>query len=181
MKLYHYIPKDNTIITDGLLSFAKSKNVNLKSYLWRAPDLKNQKDVINWMESCFVGRSRGIRFFTEPIKWYPHSIKVLKDFVENNILVSVDIERLDADNFVEAVYVSPPIGEQFPECIENPESMYKCDEIYERLSSVQDIDYSPLNWNICDDKLGRRFAYIRYYFIVFKDGIIPPQYITIES
>ena len=45
MKLYHYIPKDNTVMTDGLQSFAKSKSVNLKSYLWRDKELKTQEEV----------------------------------------------------------------------------------------------------------------------------------------
>lgn len=67
MKLYHYIPKDNTIKTDGLQSFAKSKTVNLKSYLWRDKNLKTQEDVIEWLEKCFTGRSRGIRFLLNPL------------------------------------------------------------------------------------------------------------------
>ena len=120
MKLYHYVPKDNTVKTDGLLSFYKSKNVNLKSYLWRAEGLKTKEDVITWMERCFVGRSRGIRFFIEPIKWYNHSKELLKKFTENNILISVDIDRLYKDNLIESIYVSPPMGKQCPESIETP-------------------------------------------------------------
>ena len=69
-------------MTEGLMSFSKSKRVNLKSYIWRAKGLKTQEDVSNWMEKCFKGRSRGIRLFTEPIKWYDHSVEVLKGFVE---------------------------------------------------------------------------------------------------
>ena len=103
MKLYHYIPKDNTVMTDGLQSFAKSKSVNLKSYLWRDKELKTQEDVCNWLEKSFVGRSRGIRFFTEPIKWYEQSVDLLKNFAENaknqpsyNILADLAKEKLEA-------------------------------------------------------------------------------------
>ena len=181
MKLYHYIPKDNTIMDDGLLSFSKSENVNLKSYLWRAEGLENKEDVIAWMEQCFVGRSRGIRFFTEPIKWYKHSVEVLKKFTENYMLISVDVDKLYTDNLIENVYVSPPVGEQYPECIEHPELVYKKDEFYIKLNSIKDIDTSPVDWSICSDTMGRRFAYVRYYLLIMKDGLIPPEYISIEG
>ena len=49
------------------------------------------------------------------------------------------------------------------------------------LISVKDIDFSPVDWSICNDKLGRRFAYVRYYLLVIKDGLIPPEYITTEK
>lgn len=181
MKLYHYIPKNNTVMTDGLQSFAKSKSVNLKSYLWRDKELKTQEDVCNWLEKSFVGRSRGIRFFTEPIKWYEQSVDLLKNFAENNVLVSVDIDKLAADNLIESVYVSPPLGDKYPESLEHPETMWKSDEFYEKLASIKDIDFSPVDWSICNDAAGRRFAYVRYYLLVIKGGVIPPKYITIVS
>ena len=40
------------------------------------------------------------------------------------------------------------------------------------------MKYSPIDWSVCNDKLGRRFAYIRYYLVIVKDGIIPPRYIS---
>ncbi len=43
MKLYHYAPKDNTIMTEGLLSFSKSKTVDVRSYTWRGEGLKTKK------------------------------------------------------------------------------------------------------------------------------------------
>lgn len=181
MKLYHYIPKNNTVMTEGLLSFAKSETINLKSYVWRAENLKTKEDVVAWMEKCFKGRSRGIRCFTEPIKWYEHSVDLLKNFAENNVLISIDVDRLNADNLIEAIYVSLPLGEQHPECLEHPEIMSQCDEFYDKVASIDDIDFSPLNWEICNDKIGRRFAFVRYYLLVLKNGIVPPQYITIEG
>ena len=177
MKLYHYIPKDSTVLTEGLLSFSKSPNVNLKSYVWREKGLKTKEDVCRWMEKCFKGRSRGIRFFTEPIKWYPHSIELLKGFVDEFTLISVDVDKLNADHLIEAVYVSPPIHKTHPEVFTDPNFNLKCDEFYVKLKSIKDIDYSPVDWSICNDKEGRRFAFTPYYLLVMKDGVIPPKYI----
>ena len=32
---------------------------------------------------------------------------------------------------------------------------------------------------LCDDELDRRFAYVRYYLIVVKGGVIPPKYLKV--
>ena len=88
---------------------------------------------------------------------------------------------MDADGLIESIYVSPQLGDKYPESIEHPELMCKCDEFYEKLDSVKYIDFSPVDWSICNDKAGRRFAYVRYYLLVIKGGVIPPQYITIEK
>ena len=53
-----------------------------------------------------------------------------------------------------------------------------CDEILQKLSGIEEISLSPIDWSVCNDKLGRRFAYIRYYLVIVKDGIIPPHYIS---
>ena len=47
-----------------------------------------------------------------------------------------------------------------------------------RLSSINDVDTSPVDWSVCNEKLGLRFSVVPYYLIVIKDGIIPPKYIT---
>ena len=105
----------------------------------------------------------------------------MKNFAENNVLVSVDIDKLVADNLIESIYVSPPLGDKYPESLEHPETMWKSDEFYEKLASIKDIDFSPVDWSICNDAAGRRFAYVRYYLLVIKGGVIPPKYITIVS
>ena len=86
MKLYHYAKKENTIMQDGLLTKTKSNFFNINDYNKRITGLKTKDDVVVWMESCFVGRSRGIRFFTEPIKWHDKTIETLKNFVDNRYL-----------------------------------------------------------------------------------------------
>lgn len=172
MKMYHYITKGNSALIDGILSFAANSKADLQYYYERS-SAATHKGVADWMESCFKGRSRGIRCFSEPIKWTDKSIHCLKDFVDGCDMFEIDIEALAKDGLLEAVYVSPPVTD-FPEIKEYP----GIDEILQKLNSITDIDFSPIDWSVCDDELGRRFAFIRYYLIVVKDGIIPPQYIT---
>src|SRR5215510_6027420 len=86
MKLYHYITKGNTALTDGLLSFANNPDANIDYYLERS-GAQDKEGIVRWMENCFAGRSRGIRAFTEPIKWHDKSLR-LKEFVENADLFS---------------------------------------------------------------------------------------------
>lgn len=171
MKLYHYITKGNSALTDGILSFARNPQADL-TYYYRRSGADTHEGIIRWMESCFAGRSRGIRGFTEPIQWTQHSLN-LKSFVDNADLFAIDLDALDADGRIEAVYVSPPVTE-----IPGIKESRDCDEILQKLSGIEEISLSPIDWSVCNDKLGRRFAYIRYYLVIVKDGIIPPRYIS---
>jgi hypothetical protein len=38
-----------------------------------------------------------------------------------------------------------------------------------------------VDWSVCDEKLGLRFSVVPYYLIVLKGGVIPPEYIKLES
>lgn len=174
MKLYHYITKGNSALTEGILSFAKNPNADLSYYYKRTGGKTTHADIVNWMENCFEGRSRGIRAFSEPIKWSEKSLS-LKDFINNSDMFSIDINALDKNGLLEAIYVSPSVMD-LPFLKESQD----CDEFLQKLSSFKEIDYSPINWNICDDNKGRRFAYVRYYLIIVKDGIIPPEYIRLS-
>lgn len=175
MKLYHYITKGNNALEKGILSFAGNPNADLHYYFKRTGGKTTHKEICEWMESCFVGRSRAIRAFSEPIKWTDKSIYCLKDFIDNADKFEIDISAMDKDGLIEAVYVSPSILD-FPD-IKEEQGM---DEILQKLDGIKDIDYSPIDWSVCDDKLGRRFAWVRYYLIVVKGGIIPPKYLTLE-
>lgn len=55
------------------------------------------------------------------------------------------------------------------------------DEDLIKLKSIHDIGSEPVEWTACDDKFGLRFSVVPYYLIVIKDGIIPPQYLTLEK
>lgn len=181
MKLYHYAKKENTIMQEGLLAFSKSALFNLNDYNKRAVGLNTKADIITWMESCFEGRSRGIRFFTEPIKWHDKAIEVLKKFIDNRYLYSIDLIRMERDGLIEAVYVSPPLFEHPDYNEDDFHFRWGCDEIYIKLSSTKDIDFSPIDWTVCNDNMGRRFAFVRYYLLIIKDGVIPPKYIKQEN
>ena len=176
MKLYHYITKGNNALEKGIFSFAKNHNADLQYYVKRSGGKTTHKEICEWMESCFSGRSRAIRAFSEPIQWTEHSIICLKNFIDNADLFEIDISAMDADGLIEAVYVSPSILD-FPN-IKEEQGM---DEILQKLSGIEEIDYSPIDWNVCDDKLQRRFAYVRYYLIAVKGGAIPPKYIKLQD
>ena len=175
MKLYHYISKPNTALKEGILSFANNPNADLRYYFKRSGETTHN-GVVKWMESCFEGRSRAIRGFSEPIQWTEKSVNMFKPFIENADLFSIDLEALDKDGLIEAVYVSPAIkintDKDFPQDV---------DERLVKLSSINDIDTSLVDWSVCDEKLGLRFSVVPYYLIVIKGGIIPPKYIKKEN
>ena len=175
-KLYHYITKGNTALTDGILSFAKNPDADLRYYYKRTDGKTTHDDIVKWMENCFEGRSRAIRGFSEPIQWTEKSINMFKPFIENADLFSINLDALQKDGLIEAVYISPAIrpnlDKEFPQDV---------DERLLKLTSINDIDTSPVDWSVCDEKLGLRFSVVPYYLIVIKGGIIPPQYITKEA
>lgn len=174
MKLYHYITKGNSALTEGILSFAQNPCADINYYIKRSGATTHQ-DIVKWLESCFKGRSRGIRGFTEPIKWHKDCLN-LKNFIKNADLFSIDVAALSKDKLLDAIYISPSVMD-FPEIKEKQ----NCDELLQQIPDISYIDYSPIDWTICNDKLGRRFAFVRYYLMIIKDGIIPPQYITLEK
>ena len=176
MKLYHYIKKGNNALEKGILSFAKNPAADLHYYFERSGNKTTHHEICEWMESCFEGRSRAIRGFSEPIKWTKRSIHCLKDFVDDADQFEIDISAMNKDGLIEAVYVSPAVAD-IPGIEEKP----GMDEVLYKLNSIEDIDYSPIDWSVCDDELGRRFAWVRYYLIVVRGGYIPPQYFTLKS
>lgn len=170
MKLYHYITKGNTALKEGILSFARNPQADL-SYYYKRSGQTTHEGIVQWMENCFEGRSRGIRGFSEPIKWTENSLS-LKKFIENADLFAIDLNALQKDGLLEAVYVSPSVMDM-PELQE-----WGCDEVLKKLAGIEAIDLSPVDWNVCNDELGRRFAFVPYYLIIVKGGIIPPAYLS---
>ncbi|MBQ7303420.1 MAG: hypothetical protein IJW75_00685 [Alphaproteobacteria bacterium] len=175
MKLYHYITKGNSALKEGILSFAKNPDADLRYYFKRSGQTTHE-GIVKWMENCFEGRSRGIRGFSEPVKWTEKSINMFKPFIENADLFSIDLEALAKDGLIEEVYVSPAIkinsDKDFPQDV---------DERLIKLNSINDIDTSAIDWSVCDEKLGLRFSVVPYYIIVIKGGVIPAKYITKEN
>lgn len=83
---------------------------------------------------------------------------------------------MQKDGFIEDVYASPAIRPDL-----NSDLPQNCDEVLIKLNSINDIDTSPIDWSVCDEKLGLRFSVVPYHLVVIKGGIIPPLYITKES
>lgn len=176
MKLYHYVTKGNDVLEKGLLSFAANPNADLHYYHKRTGGKATHQEIVAWMDSCFEGRSRAIRGFSEPLQWTDKSVKLIKAFVDTADKFSIDISALDHDGLLEAIYVSPAM--QINDINNIP---YDVDEVLVKLNSINEIDYSPIDWSVCNDDLGLRFSVIPYYLIVIKGGIIPPRYITKEN
>lgn len=170
MKLYHYIAKGNTALTEGILSLSQNPNADLRYYYKRSGQTTHS-GIVRWMESCFKGRSRGIRAFSEPIKWTEHSLS-LKGFVESADMFAIDVDALNQDALLEAVYVSPSVLD-----LPHVQDDFGCDEVLQKLNSVAEINFSPIDWSICNDQKGWRFSFVRYYLLIVKGGVIPPEYI----
>ena len=167
MKLYHYVAKPNNAVREGIFSFAKSPNVNLNYYMKRS-GCKTQAEISEWMEKCFLGRSRGIRLLIEPLQYTKRTPKI-KEFIESADLFEVDVSAMDKDGLIEAIYVSPSVLEKEPEN-KNDEALYK-------IAGLSEIDLTTNDYEILDDEKGWRFAFMRYYLFIIKDGIIPAKYI----
>ena len=96
-------------------------------------------------------------------------------------MFSIDLDALYQDGLLEDVYVSPPIPINPNEEPKTSIGTTNIDEVLIKLTNYTDISLDPIDWSVCDDEFGRRFAFIRYYLIIVKDGIIPAKYIKLEN
>ena len=78
MRLYHYAPKENTVMRDGLFSISKIDR-NLRPYIHRAGS-KNKEEILKWLESTFYGRTRSVSCLTETIKYKNNDPTLKKDY-----------------------------------------------------------------------------------------------------
>ncbi len=164
MRLYHYAPKENTVLEEGIKSISKIDR-NLHSYVKRVGSDKKE-DIINWLEKTFAGRSRTISCLTEPISWQGND-KVLKALVDKSILYSFELEDLINAGLVESIW-----------CKDGSEASGTNEQFYQ--VSKDEIDMSPLPWHKCDSSKGLIFSVIKHYMLVLKDGIIPAEFIKEE-
>ena len=165
MKLYHYTPKENTVMRDGLLSISKIDR-NLRSYAHRAGS-ENKEDILKWLDSTFYGRSRAISCLTEQIKWKGND-PVLKNIVDGTKLFSFELDDLIKDGLVESIW-----------CKNGSDTCGLNENFYQ--VKADEIDLSPLTWNKVDTTKGLLYAVVRHYMIVLKDGYIPAKYIKKED
>ena len=165
MRLYHYAPIDNTVLSDGLLSISCIQK-DLRAYAHRAGS-NNREEILAWLDKTFYGRSRAISCLTEPIKWQNND-SVLKRIVDNSALFSFDLSELVKDNLVEAIWCK------------NGSAAGGYNEKFFQVSP-EEIDFSPLKWERVDAAKDMLYAVIRHYLIVMKNGVIPPKYLTREN
>lgn len=164
MKLYHYAPKKNTVMKDGLFSISKIDR-NLKPYIHRAGS-ENKEDILKWLDSTFYGRSRAISCLTEQIKWKGND-PVLKNIVDGTKLFSFELDDLIKDGLVESIW-----------CKNGSDANGLNEQFYQVMP--EEIDLSSLTWEKVDVSKGLLYAVVRHYLIVLKEGYIPPEYITKE-
>ena len=160
MKLYHYIPK-NSDLQRGILSVSELPDELLK-YAKRAGS-DNPDEIKIWLENTFLGRSRSISVLTEPVRWQKND-PMLKEWVDQKELIEIDFDALLVDDLIEAVWCKTS-----SDCEGKKEKFYKI--------SFDKIDFSPLPWHLCSKEKRLFFGTIRHYFLVLKDGYIPPRYI----
>ena len=175
MKLYHYVTKGSDVLKTGLFSFSKSPNVDLNFYTKRS-GCKTQAEISKWMDGFFLGYSRGIRVLREPLKWHKKALR-LKELIDSCDLLEIDVDSLQKDGLLEAVYYNPPMPmdeEEQKKEIQKREELHN-DGFYP--IELGDISQEPVDYSVCDDESGRRFAFLPFYLIILKDGIIPPKYI----
>ena len=174
MKLYHYITKGCDVLKTGLFSFSKSPNVDLNYY--KRSGFKTQAEIAKWMEGFFDGYSRGIRALKEPLRWHSKALR-LKEIIDNCDLVEIDAERLLKDGLLEAVYYHLPLSlddKEREKQLQKQEKLHN-DGFYR--INLEDISTDAIDYSVCDDASGRRFAFIPFYLLVLKDGYIPPEYL----
>ena len=177
MQVYHYITKGSNVLQDGLMSFAKSPNVNIEYYTQRSGQ-KTQQGIAQWMDSKFPGYSRGIRCFAEPIQWTEKSIN-LKRLVDAADMLSIDVDALQKDGLLEAVYLHTPLPENGHARAKVIQQMEQDDQDGFQKINIDDVGKIKANWDVCNDSLGQRFAFVPFYLLVLKDGVIPPKYLTV--
>ena len=165
MKLYHYAPKENTVMTDGLFSISKIDR-NLRPYAHRAGS-ENKEDILKWMDSTFYGRSRAVSCLTEQIKWQGND-SILKKIVDGTELFSFELDDLIKDDLVESIW-----------CKNGSDAGGLNEKFYQVMP--EEIDLSPLTWEKVDSSKDLLYAVVRHYMIVLKDGFISAKYIKKEE
>ncbi len=153
--LFTYVPMDNTLEKDGLLSTMYASDKQIQKYAERAGSDK-RKDIIDWLEKSFPGRSRGISCFTEEIA--RNAPLVMQRFGTTHVLCKIDsYESLLERGLAEACYKT------------RTGTKRGCDK-------VEAPDYTSINWNVKTEPF--LFSNIAHYIIVLTKGKLSAKYFT---
>ena len=173
MRLYHYAPKENTILETGLYSYSKHPRGLKRGYALPAKSNK-KKDIIAWMEKVFPGRSKAISCLTEPIKWRGND-SVLKGIVRRSVLVSFELNDLIKAGLVESIWCRDDSAHK------GRKYVYEDSTQYFYKVPLKNIDVSPLQWEKVNVKNQVMWGAVRHYMIVLKKGITPAEYLRLEK
>ena len=154
--LYTYVPKRNTLDVDGLYGPSGDTYKHLlKRYGMRA-NVRSKKGILEWLERADPGRSRSISVLTEPI---PENVnKCFEDFRKKRMLVRLP----SAKALVDAGVIEPVMLRNRPWEIE--------------MEKHRDIVPDKIDWSQVNEKQVR-FKGIPHWFLITKDGHIPPKYL----
>ncbi len=159
MKLYHYSPIGNSCLESGICSVSLMPEF-LFHYETRAKSKEHGK-IIAWLDSTFEGRSKSIACFTEPLR-------LNGKIIDNGDLFSFDIAKLEKDGLLEDIYCKTRSGNG------------GMGEVFEKVS-VDEIDWRPFDFSMYKTEKELINAFFKHYFVVLKDGVIPPKYLTLEN
>ena len=154
--LYTYVPKNNTVATDGLLSTALARK-GWEKYIQRSGKT-NKKDVLEWLDLLSPGfsRSNAVTVMSEPIPSHAH--KDMQEFMESKDLYRLppyaELKKLGLVKAIRAINVG---GKGTHE--------------------VSDIGNKKIVW---DNKKPGKFLFsnVPHYLVETADGRIPAEHLT---
>lgn len=155
MKLYTYLPKQNTADIQGILSTQRAPH-GWQKYMARSGQSTKQ-GVIKYLASLAPDRPKAISAFRTPI---PVDVKqqALKQFIANKQLYSIDYNKLKALQLITSI--TTVAGKQ-PHQVKQPMKR-------------------TYDWN--KFKRGKfLFSNVPHYLIATKEGVIPPSVIKKEA
>ena len=151
--LYTYVPKDNTVDRDGLLSTRLAKH-GWEKYMGRT-NRRTRNAVLHAIDNWKPGfkRSYAISGLTEPIPADAH--KDFRGFADSQRLYRFDAAKLLAAGLLTKIEYAPP--RTF------------------RLDEVDRIDSQEIDWK--KRPRGLLFKDIPHYLVEAANGSIPPEYV----
>lgn len=179
MKMYLYTFAYDQIEKEGYksLSMFDKNTQSVKSALWthrHSAKSEDDEKILAYLENTFKGRLRSICAITEPAPAAEYKHPYLNHLVHHADVISFDLSQLIKDGIVEEIY-----------CKDLRETVL-LDSAFEniyKIKSIEEIDTSPLDWNLCGSDAYLKYspwATIKHYFLVLKDGFIPVKYLSRE-
>ena len=162
MRVYTNVPKGSDVLKSGILSVSRLPNELLK-YEKRVGSNDSQI-IVAWLEKTFPGRTRAISVLTEPVRTQGND-PLLKEWVDQKDLIEIDFDGLLQNDLIESIWCK---------------KSSKADGTDEKIIQIQpnEIDFSPLSWDLCSKEKGLFFGVVRHYFLVMEKGCIPSKYLS---